>query len=118
MTALQAQDYGGALTSVALRTDGGARADVEAALSSGEVVRSWPMRGTLHLVAAHDLAWLLELTAARQAAAAARRRRPLGLHRAAPRLAPGGAGGPAPGWRARGRSDPRAAGGGPRGGTE
>ena len=79
MTAVQAQDYRGALTSVALRTEGGSRADVEAALTAGQVVRSWPMRGTLHLVAARDLAWLLGLTAARQVAGAARRRGQLGI---------------------------------------
>ena len=44
----------GALTSVALRTPGGGRSDVEAALDAGDVVRSWPMRGTLHLVVAED----------------------------------------------------------------
>jgi Winged helix DNA-binding domain len=79
MTAMQAQDYRGALTSVALRTQDGTSADVEAALTAGEVVRSWPMRGTLHLVAAEDLPWLLELTAARQVAGAARRRAQLGI---------------------------------------
>jgi hypothetical protein len=45
--AVQGQDLPGALLSVALRTAGGARADVEAALDAGEIVRSWPMRGTL-----------------------------------------------------------------------
>jgi hypothetical protein len=60
LTAVQAQDYPGALTSVALRTAGG-RTDVTAALDAGAVVRSWPMRGTLHFVAAEDLPWLLEL---------------------------------------------------------
>ena len=83
MTALQGQDYRGALTSVALRTRGGTTADVEAALTAGEVVRSWPMRGTLHLVAAEDLSWLLDLTAALQVSAAGRRRGQLGIDEAA-----------------------------------
>jgi hypothetical protein len=61
LTAVQAQDLPGALTSVALRTAGRKRSDVTAALDAGAVVRSWPMRGTLHLVAADDLPWLLEL---------------------------------------------------------
>jgi hypothetical protein len=82
LTALQAQDYRGALTSVALRTEGGSAAEVEAALSDGSVVRSWPLRGTLHLVAAEDLHWLLMLTAPRQVAAAARRRAQLDLDEA------------------------------------
>ena len=79
LTAVQAQDYPGALTSVALRVDGGTRAGVEAALDAGEVVRSWPMRGTLHLVAAEDLGWLLELCGPRVLAGAARRRERLEL---------------------------------------
>ena len=83
MTAMQAQDFRGALVSVALRTDGGSSSKVEAALSAGEVVRSWPLRGTLHFVAAEDLRWLLDLTAHRQAANAARRRAQLELDDAA-----------------------------------
>jgi len=79
LTAVQAQDYRGALTSVALRTRNGTSAAVEAALTAGQVVRSWPMRGTLHLVAAEDLCWLLGLTAPRQVAGAARRRAQLDL---------------------------------------
>ncbi|HEV2070473.1 MAG TPA: crosslink repair DNA glycosylase YcaQ family protein, partial [Acidimicrobiales bacterium] len=79
MTALQAQDYNGAVTSVALRTSAGTRRDVEAALDAGEVVRSWPMRGTLHLVAAEDLPWMLQLMTPRVVASAGARRARLGL---------------------------------------
>jgi winged helix DNA-binding protein len=76
---MQAQDHGGALTSVALRTAGGTREAVEAAFNAGEIVKSWPMRGTLHLAAAEDLPWLLELTGPRVLAGAAARRAQLGL---------------------------------------
>ena len=79
LTAVQAQDLPGALLSVALRTASRSRAEVTAALDGGAVVRSWPMRGTLHLVAADDLPWLLELLAPRMVAGAARRRAQLGL---------------------------------------
>ena len=79
LTAVQAQQLPGALTSVALRTTDGTRADVEAALKSGDVVRSWPMRGTLHLVAAEDLRWLLDLLAPRVLSAVTGRRTELGL---------------------------------------
>jgi hypothetical protein len=79
LTAVQGQDYPGALTSVALRTAGRLRKDVEAALDGGEIVRSWPMRGTLHLVAAEDLRWLLELLGPRLVAGAATRRERLEL---------------------------------------
>ncbi len=77
--AVQAQDYPGALTSVALRTVGRSRAAVEAALDAGDVVRSWPMRGTLHLVPAKDLAWMLDVAGPRVLAQTARRRSQLGL---------------------------------------
>ncbi|MFK3979190.1 winged helix DNA-binding domain-containing protein [Micromonospora sp. NPDC050397] len=79
LTALQAQDYPGALASVALRTTAGTRSTVESALDHGEVVRTWPIRGTLHLLAAEDLSWILGLTASRTLARAAGRRAQLGL---------------------------------------
>ncbi|TFV81157.1 winged helix DNA-binding domain-containing protein [Blastococcus sp. CT_GayMR20] len=77
--ALQAQDYPGALTSVALRTAGRLRKDVEAALDSGEVVRSWPMRGTLHFVTAEDLRWFLDTVGVRTVGTASKRWADLGL---------------------------------------
>jgi hypothetical protein len=80
LTAVQAQDYPGALTSVALRTLGRRRADVVAALDDGAVVRSWPMRGTLHLVAADDLCWLVELLGRRILAGSASATRRAQLH--------------------------------------
>ena len=82
LTAVQAQDREGALTSVALRSAARTRAEVEAALDAGRVVRSWPMRGTLHLVAAGDLPWMLSLLAERVLRASAARRTGLGLDEA------------------------------------
>ena len=76
LTAAQAQDHGGAVTSVALRVAGGTRAAVEAAFAAGEVVKSWPLRGTLHLVAAEDLPWILTVGAPRVIAKAAARLTP------------------------------------------
>lgn len=73
LTALQAQDLPGAVTSVALRTAGHRREDVLTALDEGAVVRSWPMRGTLHLLLAEDLPWLLELLGPRALAGLAKR---------------------------------------------
>ncbi len=78
MVAMQGQDFPGVLTSIALRS-GGTRADVVAAFDRGQIVRSWPMRGTLHVVAAEDLALILGLTADRTLAGAAKRREQLGL---------------------------------------
>ncbi|MHB1063910.1 MAG: winged helix DNA-binding domain-containing protein [Georgenia sp.] len=80
LTAVQAQDYPGALASVALRTEGDA-GGILGAFDAGEVVRSWPMRGTLHLVPAVDLGWMLGLTSERLLAQAARRRASLGIDR-------------------------------------
>jgi Winged helix DNA-binding domain len=74
MTALQGQDYAGAVLSVALRTASRNRKAVYAALDSGAVVRSWTMRGTLHLVAAEDLSWMIGLTSERLIARAAKLR--------------------------------------------
>lgn len=79
MTATQAQDHAGALTSVALRTEARSSPDVVAALDAGEVVKSWPMRGTLHLVAAEDLPWMLGLLAPRPLKASTARRAGLGI---------------------------------------
>lgn len=79
MLALQAQDFPGVKWSVGLRTPGATERDVEAALDAGQLVRSWPMRGTLHLVAAEDLPWMLELTTSRSIVSTARRRAVLGI---------------------------------------
>jgi hypothetical protein len=74
MLALQGQDLPGARWSIGLRGDGLTNADVAAAFDAGEIVRSWPMRGTLHVTAATDIGWMLELMAPRVVAATATRR--------------------------------------------
>ena len=78
LTAMQAQDYSGALTSVGLRTRARLRAEVVAALDTGDIVRSWPMRGTLHLTVARDLSWMLRLLAPRVIRGSVARRTGLG----------------------------------------
>lgn len=77
--AVQGQDLPGALTSLALRTRTRSREAVVAAFDAGTIVRSWPMRGTLHVVPAEDLGWMLPLGTPRPRAQAARRRAELGL---------------------------------------
>jgi hypothetical protein len=79
LLAMQAQDYPGALWSVALRVPGSTLPQVEAALADGSMVRSWPIRGTLHFVPPQDLRWMLRLSAPRLRNAAAKRRRDLGI---------------------------------------
>ncbi|WP_305091614.1 winged helix DNA-binding domain-containing protein [Prescottella sp. R16] len=79
LTAVQAQDFPGARSSVALRSGADGHVSLLDALNTGAVVRSWPMRGTLHLVAAEDLPWMLALTGARTLSSAAARHRRLGI---------------------------------------
>ena len=82
LLAVQGQDLPGALTSVALRTASRDTAAVTASLDAGQVVRSWPMRGTLHLVAADDLPWMLAGLGTRALGGVARRWANLGLDEA------------------------------------
>lgn len=77
MTAMQAQDLPAALWAVGLRSSGAGLGTVRAALDDGEIVRSWPMRGTLHLVAPEDLHWMLNITTPRMIRGAATRHRQL-----------------------------------------
>ncbi len=80
MCAMQAQDYLGSLWAVGLRCPAGARdADIERAIAERRIVRTWPMRGTLHFVAAEDVRWLLRLLSARPIGRARKRHRDLGL---------------------------------------
>ncbi|SEF00651.1 Winged helix DNA-binding domain-containing protein [Arthrobacter alpinus] len=77
MTALQGQDFPGALWSIGLRSPGSSRTGIEAAFNRGELVRSCPLRGTLHVTVAEDLGWILSLTAERMAKGQATRHRQL-----------------------------------------
>lgn len=79
MMAMQAQDLPAALWAVGVRVPGSGISDVRAAIDSGHVVRSWPMRGTLHLVAPEDLRWMLDLTADRLTRSIAARHRQLDI---------------------------------------
>ncbi|AOT02145.1 winged helix DNA-binding domain-containing protein [Arthrobacter sp. U41] len=79
MTAMQAQDLGAALWAVGQRVPGSRTGDVRGAINRGEVVRSWPMRGTLHLLAPEDLKWMLAITADRLIRGLAGRHRELGI---------------------------------------
>jgi hypothetical protein len=80
--AVQAQDYLGGLWALGLRTRGATEASVERAIETGAFVRTWPMRGTLHFVAAVDVRWMLALLTPRVIASTASRWRQLGLDHA------------------------------------
>jgi len=79
MGAIQAQDYRGGLWAAGLRLADGDVAAVEKAIAARKIVRTWPMRGTLHLVPAEDTRWMLTLLASRVDAGAAGRYRALEL---------------------------------------
>lgn len=79
LLAVQAQDFAAACWALALRTSGATRADVLADLDAGAIVRSWPMRGTLHFVPPEDLRWMLGVTTSRMVAGLAARHRQLEL---------------------------------------
>lgn len=78
--AVQAQDYLGALWSLGLRTRHATERTIEAAIANKSIIRTWPMRGTLHFVAAEDVRWMLELLTARVIARSATRYRQLDLN--------------------------------------
>jgi hypothetical protein len=73
MGALQAQDYLQAVWAIGLRTRSGTLADVEQAIEDGKIIRTWPMRGTIHFIPSADARWMLKLSASRMLAADARR---------------------------------------------
>ncbi len=80
MGAMQAQDYPGAKWSLALRVSSTTtEADIETAVAEGKIIRTWPMRGTLHFTPPKDVHWMLRATTARPLASAASRHKQLGL---------------------------------------
>ena len=60
MGAVQGQDYFGALWSIGQRMKKAIEADVEKATIDRSIIRTWPMRGTLHFVAPQDIRWMLK----------------------------------------------------------
>lgn len=82
MGAIQAQDYEGSLWAIGSRMGSATRADVESAIKRRTIVRTWPMRGTLHFVPAEDVRWMVELLTPRVLTSAASRHRNLALDEA------------------------------------
>ncbi|MFD0821324.1 DNA glycosylase AlkZ-like family protein, partial [Micromonospora zhanjiangensis] len=60
--AMQAQDVASGMWSLGVRLPGRTQVDVLAAMERREAVRTWPMRGTVHLVPPRDARWMLDLT--------------------------------------------------------
>lgn len=79
VVALQGQDLRANRLAVRVRTTGLTAADVDAACRDRTVVRTWAMRGTLHMVAAEDFWWVNGVLGPYFAGRGAPRRRQLGL---------------------------------------
>ncbi|UQU68580.1 winged helix DNA-binding domain-containing protein [Couchioplanes caeruleus] len=77
--AMQAQDMASGLWSLGVRLPGSTAAAVTEALERREAIRTWPMRGTVHLVPPADAHWMLDLMGVRALAGAAKRRETIGL---------------------------------------
>lgn len=77
LLALQGQDLIQARWALAVRAAGATHASVDAAFAARSIVRGWCLRGTLHVVAAEDLPWLVRLLGPRNLARAAGRLRGL-----------------------------------------
>ncbi|MGO2745459.1 DNA glycosylase AlkZ-like family protein, partial [Microbacterium sp.] len=80
MLAVQAQEFWAGRWALAARTTGAPtlRA-VDRLFNRGVLVRAWTQRGTLHIIPAEDLAWVLSVTGERQVRMEAPRYRELGL---------------------------------------
>ncbi|HET9411796.1 MAG TPA: winged helix DNA-binding domain-containing protein [Candidatus Saccharimonadales bacterium] len=63
--AVQSQDYAHSLWAIGIRTKNATVSDVEQALTDGLLVRTWLMRGTVHLILAEDLTWMRTLLSER-----------------------------------------------------
>jgi hypothetical protein len=62
LTAMQGHNLPGVLWSFGLRTPGVTEAGVRVAFDRRELVRSWPMRGALHVTTPDDLRMILPLS--------------------------------------------------------
>ena len=68
LAALQGQQVSAIPWAIGARCTGVSRARVEESFARGELVRSWPMRGTVHVTSARDHHWLRRLLRHRRAA--------------------------------------------------
>ncbi len=82
MGAVQAQDYLGSLWAIGLRMKQTTEAAIEQAIAAKTIVRTWPMRGTLHFVTPRDIRWMLKLLTPRVIARSATIYKQAGLDKA------------------------------------
>lgn len=79
LTAVQAQDYYGALWALSLRLEHTTAAELDTLLNSGVLLRTHVLRPTWHFIAPEDIRWLLQLTGPRVLGVNASMYRQLGL---------------------------------------
>lgn len=79
--AMQAQDLPSVMWSLGLRLPTFVEADVSSALSRGKILRTWPMRGTIHLICADNARWMLDTMGVRALSGVEKRWAYLGLDR-------------------------------------
>ncbi|MBS1907338.1 MAG: AlkZ family DNA glycosylase [Actinobacteria bacterium] len=80
MLAVQGQEFLGSRWALGIRSSGATTlASVDAAFDRGELVRTHTMRGTLHVIPAEDVRWVLSVTGDRQLRQGASRQRRLGI---------------------------------------
>ena len=77
--ALQGQDLSSLEWSLGLRMPGSTADALAGAFEDRSVVRTWPMRGTIHLVPSRDARWMVKVLGERPLANAASRRAMIGL---------------------------------------
>lgn len=80
--ACQGQDLPGVIASIALRLGVTDPSPVLSAFDAGRIVRGYPMRGTVFVLAAQDVRWTTELCASGPLRAQVVRRKQLGLDQA------------------------------------
>jgi hypothetical protein len=80
MGAMQAQDFTSVRWAVGLRCESATDADIEQAIIGRTILRTWLLRGTLHLVSPADIRWMLGLVAPRLISGSAGRNRQLELN--------------------------------------
>ncbi|HEY0601803.1 MAG TPA: winged helix DNA-binding domain-containing protein [Herpetosiphonaceae bacterium] len=80
--AVQAQDFLGSLWAIGSRMQDATEQMIEQAIAERTIVRTWPMRGTVHFVPAEDARWMLNLLTPRVVSRSQSIYRQLGLDQA------------------------------------
>lgn len=80
--AMQAQDLASVKWSLGLRLPRLVESNIDAAIEGGSILRTWPMRGTIHMIPSRDARWMLQTMGVRTLSGVAKRWEYLGLDRA------------------------------------